>query len=247
MTICSLWLSSCSSTPNYYTEKEIPYPDLETYNWLLESYVSDSGKVNYQLLLVDQKVLTKALSDLSTEKPSSLWTKDQKKAYWINLYNLFTLKLITDNYPLKSIKDLGPTFSIPLVHTVWSRKDFELAGKKISLDIIEHEILRKEFTDPRIHFAVNCASVSCPKLLNEAYNPKRIEKQLEDETRFFINNPHKNIIAQDEIWLSPIFKWYHMDFESHGGLKNFIAQYSKVPIDKELNVEYLEYNWNLNE
>lgn len=245
--ICSSLLSSCSSTPDYYTEKETTYPDLSTYNWLLESYVSDSGKVNYQLLLVDQQVLKRALWDLSSKPPSSHWTENQKKAYWINLYNIFTLKLIADNYPIKSIKELNPAFSIPLVYTVWSEKNFELAGQKISLDIIEHEILRKEFSDPRIHFAVNCASVSCPKLLNEAYVPERIDKQLEAETKFFINNPNKNMITKNRIRLSPIFKWYSSDFENSGGIKNFIAQYSNSPVNKELNNEYLEYNWNLNE
>lgn len=214
---------------------------------MLESYVSDSGKVDYQLLLVDQQVLQKSLTDLAAQKPSVHWSDNQKKAYWINLYNLFTLKLITDNYPLKSIKDLNPTLSIPLVYTVWSKNTFKLGKQKISLDNIEHDILREEFSDPRIHFAVNCASVSCPKLLNQAYTPEQLESQLEQQTTFFINNPSKNRITTDNIWLSPLFKWYSSDFEKDGSVKNFIAQYSIEPLNKDLNTEYLEYNWNLNE
>ncbi|GAH45067.1 unnamed protein product, partial [marine sediment metagenome] len=124
---------------------------------------------------------------------------------------------------------------------------FQIRDEEMSLDRIEHKILRVEFNDARIHFAINCASFSCPKLRNEAYEPARLESQLIDQASSFINNPEKNIIKSDEVQLSKIFSWFKGDFDSEGGLISFLNRYSEITISAKADIDYLPYNWALNE
>ena len=167
-------------------------------------------------------------------------------AFWINVYNAFTVKLIVLNLPVKSIKDLGG--SIYKVNTPWDIKFIKIGSKTYDLNNIEHKILRKKFKDPRIHFALNCASVSCPKLRNEAYVSSKLNKQLDEQTKYFINNSGKNIIKGDEAQLSKLFSWYRMDFkDGDGTVIDFINRYSNKKIDVRAKISYLEYDWNLND
>ncbi|MFZ6010570.1 MAG: DUF547 domain-containing protein [Bacteroidota bacterium] len=222
-------------------------PSHAKWDQLLKKYVGVDGRVNYKGFSGDKNSLNAYLQDLTNHSPDNRWKKNEKLAYWINAYNAFTVKLIVDNYPLKGIKDLNPTVALPGVNTVWQKRFFKIGPKETSLDDIEHEILRKQFDEPRIHFAINCASVSCPVLLNEAYTPDKIEQQLQQQAIRFVNDPTRNIVSKNELRLSQIFNWFTKDFTKKGTLIDFVNQYAKVKVSKNASLKFLEYNWNLNE
>ena len=212
---------------------------------LLKKYVNKNGDVNYKGFIKDSIALNTYLKLLSAHAPDLTFTKNERFAYWINAYNAFTVKLIVQNYPLKSIKDLG---SKATNNSPWDNPFFTIGGKIMTLNIIEHEILRKEFNDPRLHFAINCASYSCPKLLNTAFEPTRLDKQLDERAVDFINDTSKNIIAVNAVRLSSILLWYGTDFTKNGISKiDYLNKYSKTNINSTATVEYLKYNWSLNE
>jgi hypothetical protein len=218
-----------------------------TWNDLVQKYVSVDGRVNYKGFRSERKPFEQYLSYLSENVPGKGWTRNRQLAWWINAYNAFTVKLILDHYPVSSIKDLNPSISIPLVNTIWQEKFFRIGGKEMSLDDIEHNILREQFQESRIHFAINCASVSCPKLLNEAYVEDKLEHQLQQQTINFINDPARNKITKSNVQLSQIFNWFRKDFTKTGTLLDFINRYSKVKVSNKASVDFMEYNWNLNE
>lgn len=221
-------------------------PDHGIWNELLEKYVEDNGLVNYKGFISEKAKLEEYLDLLSNNAPGERWTNNEKLAYWINAYNAFTIKLIVDNYPMESIKDLNPSLSIPTVNTVWTKEWFKIGGEDFSLDRIEHKILRKEFEEPRIHFAVNCASISCPVLRPEAYAADKIDRQLDEQARIFLNDPSRNAISKDKVEISKIFSWFGGDFKNGQSLIAFINQYTKVEIDEDAKVRYMKYDWNLN-
>ena len=221
-------------------------PSHEIWDNLLKLHVRD-GLADYQGFIQDSVLLTSYLKLLSSNAPDQkAWSKNEQLAYWINAYNAFTVKLIMDHYPTNSIRDLK-TMNIPGVSTIWHRKFFKIGEVDTSLDEIEHKILRKQFDEPRIHFAINCASISCPVLRAEAYSPKNIESQLYEQAVLFINDPDRNRISTNEIELSKIFSWFKSDFTNEGSLIEYINQYSKIQIDKDANLTYLNYDWRLNE
>ena len=157
------------------------------------------------------------------------------------------MKLIVDNYPLKSIKDLNPTISVPTVNTIWAKSWFQIGGEDFSLDKIEHKILRKDFNEPRIHFAVNCASISCPVLRAEAYEADKIDRQLDEQARIFLNDPSRNTITAGKIEVSKIFSWFGGDFKKDQTLVEFIDRYVKEDLTDKTKVRFAKYDWNLNE
>jgi hypothetical protein len=210
---------------------------------LLEKFVSSTGKVNYQGFISDSIKLSAYLAVLSSNPPATSWTEAQQLAYWINVYNAFTVKLILDNYPLKSIKDISD--GLPMINSPWDIKFFKIGGTLFDLNTVEHEILRKKFAEPRIHFAINCASVSCPNLRNEAYTAEKLEAQLEAQADDFINDPNKNLINDKESQLSKVFDWFKSDFTKKGNLTSFIQKYRPM-LNTNNPVEYLQYNWALN-
>lgn len=214
---------------------------------LLQKYVAASGQVNYRGLLKDSTALAHYLRTLSEQPPNKNWTRAEQLAYWINAYNGFTLQLILRHYPLKSIKDIGSIIKIPFVNTPWDQKFIRIGNKYFDLNEIEHGILRKKFNEPRIHFAIVCASVSCPKLLNEAYTAEKLEQQLTQQAQAFINDSSRNKISADEAQLSKIFSWFKGDFTKNGSLIDFINTYSRVKIKPTANLSSLDYNWQLNE
>ena len=203
----------------------------------LKKYVDKEGNVNYRLWKKNSKLLETYLINLENNPPINQWTKNDSLAYFINAYNAVTVKLILDNYPLRSIKDL----IIP-----WWLKRFKLNSEKITLNFIEHKILRK-MDDPRIHFAINCASRSCPKLQNVAYYSHKLENQLNDAAIEFINDQTKNKINANRLMLSKIFSWFKDDFGNRIQLLKFVNKYSKIKILENARIEYLDYDWNLNE
>ncbi|GAB5398927.1 MAG: hypothetical protein Aureis2KO_05120 [Aureisphaera sp.] len=211
--------------------------DHSQWNTLLQKYVTDEGWVNYEGFQKEQNTLENYLTLLSNNAPKKNWSVQELLAYYINLYNAHTVKLIVDHYPTESIKDInGP----------WTRGIVPIGNRNLSLGGIENGILRK-MNEPRIHFAINCASVSCPKLLNEAYVANKIEEQLDQVTRAFIDGP-KNEISASNPKLSSIFDWYAKDFTINGkqDVIGYINQYVDDPINDNATVEYLEYDWNLN-
>lgn len=219
------------------------------YNRLLQKNVSKNGKVNYQSFAKDSVELNEYLNTLRSNPPDERsWSKNEQKAYWINAYNAFTIKLITKYYPIKSIKDIGSSIQVPFVNTPWDIKFIQIGKEKLDLNNIEHGILRKKFNDPRIHMALVCASKSCPVLLNEAYDPSRLSQQLDTQTRLFINDSYRNKIRGDNAQLSMIFKWYNGDFNKDGNsLISFINLYSSSKVKNDVKITYLEYDWSLNE
>ncbi|KEO74098.1 DUF547 domain-containing protein [Anditalea andensis] len=223
-------------------------PSHQLWNELLSLYVTEQGKVNYKGLIKDKPKLERYLYTLSSSPPDkNTWSEQEQLAYWINAYNAFTVKLIIDHYPVKSIQDLHPTFKIPLINTVWHRKFFQIGGEDASLDEIEHKILRKEFDEPRIHFAINCASVSCPPLRNEAYEAAILERQLDEQARIFINHTRYNKLGTDRIEISPIFSWFKADFTTQSSLIDYLNKYAKNRIHPNAKVTHMKYNWDLNE
>jgi len=218
----------------------------KAWNELLHAYVKN-GRVDYKGLVREKDKLHTYCKLLSSTPPTAAWSRNAKLAFWINTYNAFTVQLIVDNYPVKSIKDLNPSLSVPLVHTVWTSTKFMIGDKEYSLDDVENKVLRGEFKEPRIHFAINCASMSCPPLRNEAFTEDRVQAQLDDQARLFITDPRYTQIQKTNADLSKIFSWYSGDFETHGTLIDFINRYSKVKMDADAKLSYMDYDWSLNE
>jgi len=216
------------------------------WNTLLNKHVDEAGNVDYKGFKSEEKALNEYLTVLSKNHPDNSWKRNDRLAFWINAYNAFTVKLIVKNYPVKSIKDLGG--SIYKVNTPWDIKFIKIGEEVYDLNNIEHGMIRKEFSDPRIHFAVNCASVSCPKLRNEAYVGTTIDQQLEDQAKYFINNKVKNQIkSTKKAKLSKIFRWYKGDFTSSGmSIVEYINQYADVKLEADAKIEFLDFDWDLN-
>ena len=213
---------------------------------LVKKHVSKNGMVDYQGFLKDKKQLQVYLDILSANKPTSKWSKNEKMAFWINAYNAFTVKLILDHYPIKSIKDIKR--GIPFVNSVWDIAFIPMGKEKIDLNYIEHTILRKEFNDPRIHAAINCASFSCPLLRNEAYYASRLDEQLNDAMRRFINDPQRNQLDKSNIKISKIFSWFAGDFKLNGSsIVDYLNKYAKKRVQPNAKIDFLEYQWELND
>lgn len=202
---------------------------------LLQKHVTKSGSVNYAGFKKDVSSLDTYLNNLGENAPDSSSGRSQKLAYWINAYNAYTVKLIVNNYPVNSITDLHDG-------KPWDVKWIKIGEKTYSLNNIEHDIIRPQFKEPRIHFAVNCAAKSCPPLLNKAWTSKNLEATLDRQTRSFINNSNYNKISDRGASLSKIFEWYADDF---GDLSAFVNTYSTATV-KAGNINYLDYNWALN-
>ncbi|MEX1191692.1 MAG: DUF547 domain-containing protein [Brumimicrobium sp.] len=213
---------------------------------LTKKHVASNGYMDYKGMIKDSVKLNKYLDQLSSKHPNKSWTSNERKAYWINAYNAFTVKLIVDNYPVESIKDLGG--AIYRVNTPWDIKFIEIEDKKYHLNDLEHNILRKEWEDARIHAAVNCASVSCPKLRAEAFVASKLDKQLDEQMRIFVNDKTKNEINEESANLSKLFKWFSGDFKNNAdSVIDYINKYSDVKLSEKAKIDYLEYDWGLND
>lgn len=216
----------------------------EYWTRLLDNHVTSDGKVNYIGFINDSTLLEKYLVDLSQNPPGKNWPEKEQIAYWINAYNAFTVKLIIDHYPLKSIKDISN--GLPMINSPWDIKFFKIGDIEFDLNTIEHEILRKKYDEPRIHFAINCASYSCPMLRNNAFIANDLNSQLDEQARRFINNETKNIITNKEVKLSKIFDWFQSDFTKKKTLFEYIRYYNPS-IASTTKIQYMDYDWSLNE
>lgn len=214
---------------------------------LLKKHVDSNGMVNYKGFIADSVEFNKYLTTLETNHPNTKnWSKDERLAYWINAYNAFTIRLIIRNYPVKSIKDLAG--SIYRVNTPWDIKFIQISGQTYDLNNLEHSIIRKEFDEPRIHFALVCAAFSCPKLRNEAFTAKNLDAQLEDQSMHFFNSTSRNKITADAPKVSPLMKWYGDDFKNAApSIPAYINKYSKTKIKEGVELKYMDYSWDLNE
>ena len=191
----------------------------------------------------------KLIKDLEKVSLSSLKARKEKLTFWINVYNVMAAKMVLDNYPVKSIKDAGSLFT-----AVWKKEVGVVAGKKRTLNEIEHEILRK-MGEPRIHVAIVCASVSCPDLRIEAYTVEKLNEQLDDQMKLFLENAKKGLridTKKQRVYMSSIFKWFKEDFDSKGGVRKFLAPHAPKAAmaslkNNKLSVYYMDYDWGLNE
>lgn len=215
----------------------------------ISKYISvRDGLVDYRQLKIHSKGVDNFIESSSEVKPEEYekWSDNQKLAYLINLYNVSTIKLILDNYPLKSIKD---------IEKPWDREFVNYPGSKISLNTLEHKIIRKEFNDPRIHFALVCAARGCPVLRTEPFTASKLESQLEEAKRMFFSTRFKNYldISSNTLHLSPLFKWYSEDFANKSGsVKKYVIpnltdrELTSKQIEN-LKIVYTDYDWTLND
>lgn len=216
--------------------QEVAKPNHQLFSNLLGKYVS-RGDVNYSGFATDIKALEEYLNELESAKIDDTWSREDRLVYWINAYNAYTIKLILDNYPLKSITDLEGG-------KPWDKKWIPLQGKTLSLNNIENDIIRPRFKEPRIHFAVNCAAKSCPPIANVAYTPATLEALLQVKTEAFINDKNHNQITASSASVSKIFEWYAEDF---GDLRTFLNKYSATTFDGKVAIQFNEYDWSLNQ
>ena len=246
LSIIFITVSSCFAV-NAPTSNADPISH-DIWNGLLKKLVNDKGFVDYAGFKKDQAELKKYLDMIEENAPGDKWSKDEKLAYWINAYNAFTVQLILDNTKNKitSIKDIGSKVKIPFVNTPWDVKFINIGGKKMDLNNIEHGIIRKDFKEPRIHFALVCAAKSCPPLRNEAYIASKLDKQLDDQGNDFLNDAYKNKVSEKEAKISNLFKWYGGDFKGKTTVLDWVNKYSKVKADKDAEISYLTYSWDLN-
>ncbi|MDX1906719.1 MAG: DUF547 domain-containing protein [Bacteroidia bacterium] len=207
---------------------------------LLKKYVTPAGVVNYKGFIQDKVAFQAYLDLLSQHAPQADWSYEHRLSYWINAYNAFTIKLIMDNYPVKSIRDLHQG-------KPWDHKFIKIGTQTYSLNDIEHNILRKQFSEPRIHFAINCASKSCPPLLNQAYTAASVGRQLDRVARTFIRNTRLNTFTAQAAEVSSIFDWYKDDFTKKGTLIAYLNKYASVQLSADAVITYKSYDWSLNE
>jgi hypothetical protein len=220
---------------------------------LLKSNVK-SGLFDYKSLAKDRSSLDTYLKTLQSvpESEYNTFSEKQKIAFLINAYNAFTLDLILKNYPVASIGDIGgPVRLINLARgTPWKSYTFPLLGANRNLDWIEHSKLRVDFKEPRIHFAINCASIGCPALRPEPYTATKLEAQLGDALVTFLKDRSKNRYdpEKNRLVLSPIFDWFASDFQKHSGsVLEFVKPYFPIQDPGSTKIEYSNYDWLLNE
>ncbi|MEM9324049.1 MAG: DUF547 domain-containing protein [Bacteroidota bacterium] len=246
MIIClALGLCGCSAIDPQKAETS-PVSH-EIFDELLARHVDKQGYLDYEGVMTDRAKLRRYLTLITQNPPNDQqWSSSEKLAYWINLYNAFTIELVLDYYPVASIKDIGSSIQVPFVNTPWDIKMIEIDGKKYDLNNVEHNILRKIFDEPRIHFAINCASASCPKLRREAYRADIIDRQLHEQTIDFINDPERNDITTRPAQISKLFQWWKGDFTRDGTVREYINQYAAEPLEEGADIDYLEYDWSIN-
>jgi hypothetical protein len=208
---------------------------------LLQKNVDKTGRVDYQSLKNNETLLDNYLAYIQNNEPTKEWSSNKKKAFWINTYNAYTIKIILNNYPLKSIRDIKIDGE-----TAWKIPFVKIGQKRYTLDQIEHKILRKKFNDPRIHVGINCASVSCPRLWNFAFTEDNIASSLDNLMKEFINDTTRNKISKKNVALSEIFNWFSKDFIKNGTIINYLNTYAAIKISEKASIKYLTYDWSLN-
>lgn len=215
--------------------------DHSQWNSLLSKYVNEAGFVDYDSFKKEQDVLKEYLSYLNVNSPQKSWSINEQFAYYINLYNAATVDLILMNNMPESIKDIdGP------LGQVWLKKYILVNDKEYSLAAIEKNVLQK-MGDPRIHFAINCASYSCPKLQNKAFTAANVDALMDQSAREFVNSDKNDFSNPEDPKLSSIFNFYPEDFTQSGmTLAAYINQFADIKIAEKDKYDYIEYDWSLN-
>lgn len=238
--------------------------DHSHWDQVLKKFVTETGQVDYAALRADSVDLDAYVAQLAEASPFShpglFSSRDSQLAYWINAYNALVIKGVTEEWPIKSVLDIGF-----LPHSFFWRKKFVVGGKKYTLNNIEKDFLLKRLSEPRVHFALVCASNSCPSLRRAAYTPENTEHLLEVGARAFVNDPrHVRIeVGRNRVTLSKIFDWYKGDFEKYahaqgsaGGenaLLDFLRIYADEPTWQALDalddpkIDHFDYDWGLND
>jgi hypothetical protein len=265
--LLSVWVSVASLLVPIGVQAD---PPMGGYGEVLHRFVDDDGLVDYAGLKADRRELDAWCEFYAGVDQAGYesWTDDMRMAFWINAYNAFTLKLIVDNYPIKPStgKSKYPANSIRQIPGAWEHKKFKALGRDVTLDEIEHKILRAEFNDPRIHMALVCAAMSCPKLRRGLYYGEGLDEQLDEQARIFLSDLRKFHIDREagEVWASPIFEWFVDDFlpgatktnprhiAQQKSLTAFASKYVSAEDARYLEsgkyvVKYFEYDWTLNE
>jgi hypothetical protein len=206
------------------------------YDAMLKQYVNTSGVVNYTGLKKVEAGFKKSVEDFKSKTPGATASKEEQLAYWINVYNAETIKLVLANFPLKSIQNLDGG-------KPWDVKRIKAGSSIYSLNDIENMIIRPKFNDPRVHFALNCGAKSCPPLLNSAYQAVSLNSTLDKQARNFINSPLNGTITAKSMTISKIFEWYAKDF---GNIVTFVNKYSNTKVEAAVKPVFNTYNWSLN-
>ncbi len=240
-------LSLVNTASGRETDSTAPAFDHSAFDAILKKYVDDRGRVDYRGFSKDSETFDRYVASLGRVSLAELG-RAEKLALMINAYNAFTLRLILDYYPIESIKDIPK-------RKRWRHQRWRIGSETYSLDDIEHKKIRPVFGDPRIHFALVCAAVGCPKLRNEAYDPARIDEQLEDQTRYAHRNSRwfRFDRSNNIVYLTRLYQWYGGDFEKvAGSLISYAERYSpalsQTPASaKKPKIQWLDYDWSLNE
>jgi len=224
--------------------------DHSQFDQILKAYVDDEGLVDYNAIARDRR-FQNYMERLKTAGTDEM-TIDGRLAFWINAYNAVTIDKVIKWKPEKSVRETA-------ISGLWTSTKFftsrehVVAGRQLSQDDIENEILRKQLKDPRIHFAIVCASSSCPKLARFAFRQDDVQRRLEDKARKFINSDRGSRVdsAENTLYLSKIFDWFAGDFESKSGsvlafIKPYLEPDALAFLERKPKVEYLRYNWALN-
>ena len=231
------------------------------YREALTRVVKDA-RVDYRALAADRTMLDRAAGEIATvpQAEETRWSRDERLAFWINAYNIVTLRSIVDRYPIQgSLFTLYPRNSIRQIGGVWDVQRWPVAGRLVTLDQIEHEILRPIFKDPRVHVAINCASKSCPPLGAEPYVASQIDRQLDDAARRFLATEQVVKLSGGRLMASSVFKWYGDDFipayaagsTSPAAIRAFIVRYgppaAAAAAKTSASLRFLPYDWSLND
>ncbi len=241
-------------------------PEFDHLPWdrVLKEFVTETGRVDYAALKANSADLDRYAAQLAARSPVShpeeFPTRNSQLAYWINAYNALVMKGVIEKWPIKSVLDIGF-----LPHSFFWRKKFFVGGEKYTLNTIEKDMLRQKLAEPRIHFALACASNSCPRLQRVAYSPENTERLLEEAARFFINEPRNLKIeaSQNRVTVSRIFTWYRKDFENYvrarniSGNGNLLLDYVRLYANetnrraldalRKPRVEAFHYDWGIND
>jgi uncharacterized protein DUF547 len=242
-------LSGCFSTvavrepqgePLPITKGHFPH---EAFNGVVQKYVNDHGKIDYKALKADRNDLERYLVALGKtsphQEPDAFPTEQDKLAYWINGYNAYVMYAVTERPQMKSVNDDPKNF--------FYFTEYKFGNENWSLYKLENEVVRKEFKEPRVHFALNCASGGCPELPNEAFMPDKVEEQLAREaTRFCANDKKVRIKDPNTVDVSQIFEWYGDDFKASGGPIAFCKKWGRADLPDNATVQFIPYDWALN-
>lgn len=237
--------------------------DHSAWDAVLKQHVNDAGFVDYAALKANPAELNRYVAQIAARSPAShprdFPSRDAQMAYWINAYNALTIHGVVNAWPVKSVRDLGFLFSF------FRRKQFTVGGREMSLDNIEHDTLRPVFRDPRIHFAVNCASVSCPRLQREAYTEENLDRLLDEAAHSFVNERRNFQIdaARNRVTVAKIFDWFGGDFRDYAREKKLsgaghpILDYIRPYLNdanraalarlRSPRVAYFDYDWSVND